>query len=158
MGKISLDSVFRERENLNTSIVDSINKASSAWGITCLRYEIRDISIPEKVREAMQMQVEAERKKRAAILESEGIKQADINVAEGKKQSRILSSEAEMIELINKANGEAKALLTVTEAKAKGLEIVADSLSSKVSRAILIIRSQIGGIGSFYFFYSFPER
>ena len=57
-----------------------------------MRYEIRDIRMPSRVQEAMQMQVEAERKKRAAILESEGIKAAEINVAEGKKQSRILSS------------------------------------------------------------------
>lgn len=57
-----------------------------------MRYEIRDIRMPARVQEAMQMQVEAERKKRAAILESEGIKTAEINVAEGKKQSRILAS------------------------------------------------------------------
>lgn len=117
LGKISLDKVFREREGLNVSIVESINKASEAWGITCLRYEIRtssfsthsilklysqvylkqrlipgDIKLPVRVQEAMQMQVEAERKKRAAILESEGIREADINVAEGKRQSRILAS------------------------------------------------------------------
>ncbi|CAG2069170.1 unnamed protein product, partial [Timema podura] len=92
LGKISLDKVFRERENLNVNIVESINKASEAWGITCLRYEIRDIKLPTRVQEAMQMQVEAERKKRAAILESEGVREADINVAEGKRQSRILAS------------------------------------------------------------------
>ncbi|KAJ8882548.1 hypothetical protein PR048_014359, partial [Dryococelus australis] len=92
LGKISLDNVFRERENLNVNIVESINKASAAWGITCLRYEIRDIKLPSRVQEAMQMQVEAERKKRAAILESEGIREADINVAEGKRQARILAS------------------------------------------------------------------
>ncbi len=67
-------------------------QASEAWGIACMRYEIRDIRMPARVQEAMQMQVEAERKKRAAILESEGIKAAEINIAEGKKQSRILAS------------------------------------------------------------------
>ena len=113
LGKIHLDSVFRERENLNLGIVEAINKASEAWGIACLRYEIRnyeyfkcigyvmfltnihslgDIKLPARVQEAMQMQVEAERKKRAAILESEGIREADINVAEGKKRSKILAS------------------------------------------------------------------
>ncbi|GFW47678.1 stomatin-like protein 2, mitochondrial [Trichonephila clavipes] len=103
LGKISLDSVFRERESLNFAIVEAINKASNAWGIDCLRYEIRDIRLPQRVNEAMQMQVEAERKKRAAILESEGIREADINVAEGKKRARILSSEAEKTEQINRA-------------------------------------------------------
>lgn len=116
LGKMSLDKIFRERESLNVSIVEAINKASAAWGITCLRYEIRDIKVrdltdlrlarlsniisivcvraqlPSRVHEAMQMQVEAERRKRAAILESEGVREAEINVAEGKRQSRILAS------------------------------------------------------------------
>lgn len=73
LGKISLDSVFKERETLNIAIVEAINKAATEWGLTCLRYEIRDIKLPERVQEAMQMQVEAERKKRAQVLESEGM-------------------------------------------------------------------------------------
>lgn len=131
LGKISLDNVFREREGLNVGIVESINKASKVWGITCLRYEIRDIRLPLRVQEAMQSQVEAERKKRAAILESEGIRTADINVAEGKRQSRILASEAERQEQINKASGEAAAVLAVAEARAKSLEMIGKSLSLK---------------------------
>ncbi|XP_071442512.1 stomatin-like protein stl-1 [Hetaerina americana] len=130
LGKISLDTVFKERESLNVSIVESLNKASEAWGITCLRYEIRDIKLPSRVQEAMQMQVEAERKKRAAILESEGMRAADINVAEGKRASRILASEAEKQEQINKANGEATAILAVAEARARGLEMVGKSLKN----------------------------
>ncbi|KAG8297060.1 Stomatin-like protein 2, mitochondrial [Homalodisca vitripennis] len=129
LGKIALDKVFRERESLNVNIVESINKASAAWGITCLRYEIRDIKLPTRVQEAMQMQVEAERKKRAAILESEGVRAADINVAEGKRTARILASEAEKQEQINKASGEAAAMLAVAEARAKGLQLVAKALS-----------------------------
>lgn len=92
IGKITLDTLFRERDNLNAAIVIAINQASEAWGIQCMRYEIRDIRMPARVAEAMQMQVEAERKKRAAILESEGVKTAEINIAEGKKQARILES------------------------------------------------------------------
>ena len=105
IGKISLDSVFKEREMLNIAIVEAINSASNSWGLTCMRYEIRDITLPARVQEAMQMQVEAERKKRAAILESEGIREAEINVAEGKKRSRILASEANRIEQVNEAQG-----------------------------------------------------
>ena len=134
LGKMSLDKVFHERESLNVSIVESINKASLAWGITCLRYEIRDIKLPSRVHEAMQMQVEAERRKRAAILESEGVRAAEINVAEGKRQSRILASEAERMEQINKANGEAAAMLAVADARAKGLSVVAEALNSKTAR------------------------
>uniref|UniRef100_A0A1B0A990 Band 7 domain-containing protein n=1 Tax=Glossina pallidipes TaxID=7398 RepID=A0A1B0A990_GLOPL len=128
LGKMSLDKIFRERESLNVSIVDSINKASEAWGIACLRYEIRDIRLPSRVHEAMQMQVEAERRKRAAILESEGTREADINIAEGKRKSRILASEAERQEQINKASGEAAAMLAVADARARGLSTIAKSL------------------------------
>ncbi|XP_015177004.1 PREDICTED: stomatin-like protein 2, mitochondrial [Polistes dominula] len=129
LGKISLDKVFREREGLNVSIVESINKASEAWGILCLRYEILDIKLPDRVQEAMQMQVEAERKKRAAILESEGVREAEVNIAEGKRLARILTSEAARQEQINQASGEAAALVSVAEARAKGLQLVASSLS-----------------------------
>lgn len=128
LGKISLDKVFRERESLNIGIVESINKASEAWGITCFRYEIRDIKLPPKVEAAMQMQVEAERKKRAAILESEGIREADINVAEGKRRATILSSEADQQEQINRAKGEAEAIRAVAEANAASIRIMASAI------------------------------
>lgn len=131
LGKIALDVVFREREVLNINIVESINKAAEAWGITCLRYEIRDIKLPDRVQIAMQMQVEAERKKRAAILESEGIREAEINVAEGKKQARILNSEAFKAEQINNADGEAEAIKVKARAKANAIMMVAQAISDK---------------------------
>ncbi|XP_076757826.1 stomatin like 2 [Xylocopa sonorina] len=129
LGKIALDKVFREREGLNVCIVESINKASEAWGITCLRYEIRDIRLPQRVQEAMQMQVEAERKKRAAVLESEGVREAEINIAEGKRLAQILASEAAKQEEINKASGTATALVAIAEARAKSLQLVANALN-----------------------------
>lgn len=128
IGKISLDALFRERDNLNIQIVKAINAASEAWGIQCMRYEIRDIKLPARVQEAMQMQVEAERKKRAAILESEGIKAADINIAEGKKQARILQSEAERQEVINQAEGAARAVVAAGQARAQSIDVVAQAL------------------------------
>ncbi|GBN12948.1 Stomatin-like protein 2, mitochondrial, partial [Araneus ventricosus] len=144
LGKISLDSVFRERESLNFAIVEAINKASNAWGIDCLRYEIRDIRLPQRVNEAMQMQVEAERKKRAAILESEGVREADINVAEGKKRARILNAEAEKQEQINIAQGEASAILAKASARAKSLQVISESLTQKKgsNAASLLIAEQ----------------
>merc|ERR1711953_948178 len=130
IGKITLDTLFRERDNMNTAIVMALNQASEPWGIDCMRYEIRDIKMPSRVQEAMQMQVEAERKKRAAILESEGIKTAEVNVAEGKKQSRILASEAEKQELINAAQGAAEAVVAAGQARARSIEMVSKSLCS----------------------------
>lgn len=150
LGKMSLDKIFRERESLNVSIVDSINKASEAWGITCLRYEIRDIKLPSRVHEAMQMQVEAERRKRAAILESEGVREADINVAEGKRQARILASEAQRMEQINHANGEAAAMLAVADARAKGLNIISKSLMQREGQnaaSLLVAEQYVSAFG-----------
>lgn len=83
LGKISLDKTFEEREALNASIVRVINEAASAWGLQCLRYEIRDISPPRSITAAMELQAEAERRKRANVLDSEGERQAAINRAEG---------------------------------------------------------------------------
>uniref|UniRef100_A0A914DX47 Band 7 domain-containing protein n=1 Tax=Acrobeloides nanus TaxID=290746 RepID=A0A914DX47_9BILA len=109
VGKLLLDNVFRERANLNMAIVEGIKDASEPWGIVCLRYEIRTMNMPPEIQRAMKMQVEAERKKRAVILESEGMRQSDMNKAEGEKQSRILRSEAAMQEDVNKASAAAKA-------------------------------------------------
>ncbi|OWF54067.1 stomatin-like protein 2, mitochondrial [Mizuhopecten yessoensis] len=131
IGKISLDEIFRERESLNVAIVSALNKAAEDWGITCLRYEIRDIKLPHKIQEAMQMMVEAERKKRAFILESEGKKQSEINVAEGHKQAKILASEGYKIEQINTAQGEAEALKAKANAKAEAIRAVANALGKK---------------------------
>jgi len=128
IGKITLDTLFRERDKMNIAIVTGVNQASEAWGIQCMRYEIRDIRMPARVQEAMQMQVEAERKKRAAILESEGIKTAEINVAEGRKQSKILESEAEKQQLINEATGSAEAVVAAGRARAQSIEMVSKAL------------------------------
>uniref|UniRef100_A0A4X2LWC9 Stomatin-like protein 2, mitochondrial n=1 Tax=Vombatus ursinus TaxID=29139 RepID=A0A4X2LWC9_VOMUR len=131
LGKLSLDKVFRERESLNASIVDAINQASDYWGIRCLRYEIKDIHVPPRVKESMQMQVEAERRKRATVLESEGTRESAINVAEGKKQAQILASEAEKAEQINQAAGEASAVLAKAKAKAEAIRILASALTQQ---------------------------
>jgi len=130
IGKIPLDTVFRERESLNTNIVQQINIAADSWGIDCKRYEIRDITVPGRVKEAMQMQVEAERKKRAAILESEGIRESEINVAQGKKEAAILASEGLMAEKINIAKGHAESIELTAQARAVGLQRVSDALKA----------------------------
>lgn len=110
LGKITLDKTFEERESLNKNIVESINQASDEWGIRCLRYEIRDIAPPKSVKAAMDMQAEAERKKRAEILDSEGERQAYINVAEGKKRAAILEAEGNAASILARANASADAI------------------------------------------------
>lgn len=131
IGKLKLDKTFEERETLNHAIVTSINKAATNWGIQCMRYEIKDIQPPETVLEAMELQVAAERQKRAQILESEGQRQARINVAEGEKAQVVLSSEAAYTDQVNRAKGEGEAILFVAEATAKGIGKVADAIQQK---------------------------
>ena len=128
IGQLTLDHVLKERAALNTNITQAINEAAQDWGVTCLRYEIRDIHAPEGVVAAMHRQVTAERSKRAEILDSEGQRQSAINIAEGKKQSVILASEAMKSEQINLASGEAEAILVKAQATAKGIDAVAQSI------------------------------
>ncbi|KAK8324119.1 hypothetical protein V6Z11_A12G282500, partial [Gossypium hirsutum] len=144
LGKITLDKTFEERDTLNEKIVESINVAARDWGLRCLRYEIRDISPPRGVRAAMEMQAEAERKRRAQVLESEGERQADINIADGRKSSVILASEAARMDQVNRAQGEAEAILARAQATAKGIALVSQSLKENggVEAASLRIAEQ----------------
>uniref|UniRef100_A0A8D3AZU2 Stomatin-like protein 2, mitochondrial n=1 Tax=Scophthalmus maximus TaxID=52904 RepID=A0A8D3AZU2_SCOMX len=136
LGKLTLDKVFRERESLNSNMVHSINQASDDWGIRCLRYEIKDIHVPPRVKESMQMQrVVNHREKKATVLESEGTREAAINVAEGRKQAQILASEGQKEEQINKAAGEAQAVLAKAEAKSKAIRLLSDALAEQNGNA-----------------------
>ncbi|MBA0806300.1 hypothetical protein Gohar_005757, partial [Gossypium harknessii] len=126
---------------------ESINVAARDWGLQCLRYEISeygDISPPRGVRAAMEMQAEAERKRRAQVLESEGERQADINIADGRKSSVILASEAARMDQVNRAQGEAEAILARAQATAKGIALVSQSLKENggVEAASLRIAEQ----------------
>lgn len=128
IGKLAMDESFEERERLNANIVNSINDAAQTWGIQCMRYEIKNISPPASVLKAMELQVAAERKKRADILTSEGERQAAINMAEGQKQQVVLASEGSMTDQVNRAKGEAEAILNVAEATARGIEMIAAAI------------------------------
>ena len=140
LGKITLDKTFEERESLNTNIVQAINEASTVWGIQCLRYEIKDITPPDNVRQAMELQVAAERQKRAEILDSEGKRQSQINIAEGGKRDVVLQSEAAMTDQINRAEGEAAAILAVAKATAEGIELVASSIQKSGGEKAVALR------------------
>lgn len=119
LGKITLDKTFEERENLNANIVKAINSAATIWGIECLRYEIRDISPPQSVRNAMDLQAEAERRKRAEILQSEGDRQAEVNLAEGRKQAVIMEAEAAAEAIERRAKATANGIASISQALEK---------------------------------------
>lgn len=128
IGKLAMDESFEERERLNANIVNTINEAAQTWGIQCMRYEIKNITPPNSVLKAMELQVAAERKKRADILASEGERQATINHAEAKKQEVVLASEGSMTDQVNRAKGEAEAILNVAQATAQGIQMIAQSI------------------------------
>lgn len=141
IGKITLDRTFEERETLNHNIVHAINEAATSWGVQCMRYEIRDITPPTNVKQAMELQVAADRQKRAAILESEGMQQAQINKAEAQKREVVLSSEAAYIDAVNRAKGQSEAILAVAEATGGSIERIAKS--AKVSGGTEAIALQV---------------
>ncbi|HSX37250.1 MAG TPA: stomatin-like protein [Chlamydiales bacterium] len=128
IGKIPLDKTFEERESLNAKMVEAVNEASVSWGIQCLRYEIKDIKMPEDIRKAMELQMTAERQKRARILESEGLRQAHINESEGQRQAQINISGGAKVERVSRAKGEAESIELLAEAAAKGIERIARAL------------------------------
>lgn len=129
IGKIELDRTFEERESLNQQVVAAIDEAAQNWGVKVLRYEIKDITPPQSVMDAMEKQMKAEREKRAAIATSEGDRQSRINRAEGLKKEAIEVSEGEKQKRINEAGGQAKEIELVAEATAEGIKKIAESLN-----------------------------
>ena len=123
MGKLDLDRSFEERMSINAAIVAAVDKASDPWGIKVTRYEIKNITPPQSIRDAMEKQMRAEREKRAMIAESEGERQSKINRAEGERQSKIALAE-----------GKAKEITLVAEAQAAGITKVAEALNGPGGR------------------------
>ena len=128
IGKIELDRTFEERTNINIQVVNELDKASDPWGVKVLRYEIKNITPPKGVLDAMEKQMRAEREKRAVILTSEGERDAAINQAEGEKQQVIKASEGKKQQQINEADGAAAAILAIAQATAEGLRKVAETI------------------------------
>jgi len=128
IGKIELDRTFEERTNINIQVVNELDKASDPWGVKVLRYEIKNITPPKDVLNAMEKQMRAERENRAVILTYEGELDAAINQAEGEKQQVIKAAEAKKQQQINEAEGAASAILAIAQATAEGLRKVAETI------------------------------
>ncbi len=131
IGTMELDKTFEEREIINSTIVDAVDKASDPWGIKVTRYEVKNITPPQSIKDAMEKQMRAEREKRAVIAESEGEKQAKINVAEGDKQELIKRSEGEKQKRINEAEGQAAEIEKVATATAMGIKEIAAAINEQ---------------------------
>lgn len=131
IGKLDLDKTFEERETINAAIVAAVDKASDPWGVKVTRYEVKNITPPQSIKDAMEKQMRAEREKRATIAESEGDRQAKINRAEGEKQSMIAQSLGEREKRINEAEGRAIEIERVADATAKGIREIATAINEK---------------------------
>lgn len=128
IGKMNLDETFSSRDGINNQLRIVLDEATDRWGCKIDRVEIKDINPPADIRDAMEKEMNAERNKRAMILESEAQRQSAITIAEGKKQAAILEAEADREARIRRASGEAQAIKEVAEAKAKEIQMVYDAM------------------------------
>jgi regulator of protease activity HflC (stomatin/prohibitin superfamily) len=149
IGKLDLDVTFESRDNINSSIVASVDEASDPWGIKVTRYEIKNIEPPPSIRDAMEKQMRAEREKREKIALSEGDKQAKINRAEGDKQEAVKRSEGERTRMENEAKGQAAAILEVALATAQGIRDVAQAINEPGGKDAVSMRIAQEWIESF---------
>ncbi|AGB20040.1 SPFH domain-containing protein [Thermoanaerobacterium thermosaccharolyticum] len=140
IGEMTLDEVLSGRDKINAELLKVIDQLTDAYGIKILSVEIKDITPPDEIRQAMEKQMKAERDKRATILQAEGEKQSAIAVAEGQKQAKILQAEAEKEANIRKAEGLRQSQILEAEGKAKAIEAIAEAQAKAielVNKAIL---------------------
>ena len=124
VGKMDLDSTFTSRDAINDKLRAILDEATDRWGCKIDRVEIQDITPPPDVKDAMEKQMNAERNKRASILQAEGERQAAVLKAQGEKEAAILQAEADKEAKVRRAAGEAEAIRKVAEAKADEVKLV----------------------------------
>jgi regulator of protease activity HflC (stomatin/prohibitin superfamily) len=125
IGKLHLDQALSSRQRLNAAVAAAVEEAAINWGIKVLRYEIKDITPPADILHAMELQITAEREKRAMIFKSEGQRQQQINTSEGQRQQEINIADGRRQAEILRAEGEAKAIELVAMATADAIRAIA---------------------------------
>tara|TARA_B100000767_G_scaffold268673_1_gene289329 strand:- start:905 stop:1879 length:975 start_codon:yes stop_codon:yes gene_type:complete len=150
IGSMELDECFQSRDAINATILAAMTEATQPWGVMVTRYEIKDITPPQSIREDMEKQMTAEREKRSVILTAEGVKTAAITEAEGLKAARVLDAEAAKAEQVlaaeaNKeaqildATGKAEAIRLVAEADAAALSTIGDVSNTESGQSAVLL-------------------
>lgn len=151
IGRLPLDSLFEERHLLNRNIIEVIAAEAAEWGVECKRYEIRDIHVSEAVRQSMDFQAEAERRKRKLILESEGDAASEINRAEAKRRAAQLSADGQAYQKVALAKAEADAIEAVASATAKATARIASTMhttpGAEAAVALRLAEQSISNMG-----------
>ncbi|AHC16823.1 SPFH domain-containing protein [Salinispira pacifica] len=129
IGKLDLDKTFEEREQINAAILKEVDEATDPWGVKVTRYEIKDITVPPDILQAMEVQMRADRDRRAVIARSEGERDSKVNHSLGEMEENINRSEGIKEQLINEAQGRASEILAIAKASANSIRTLAKAIS-----------------------------
>ena len=142
IGEMELDEILSSREKINVSLRDILDENTDKWGVKIEAVEIREVDPARKVKDSMEEQTSAERRRRAAILEADGMKRAAILEAEGKKKSRILEAEGLRQSMILEAEGKRLATILEGQGEAQKLRIMSVGAASMDSKAMSVLSMQ----------------
>lgn len=131
IGELELDESLSSRDTINSKLRTILDDATNKWGVKVNRVELQDINPPDDIKEAMEKQMRAERDRRAAVLEAQGLKKAKILEAEGIRESEIKKAEGERQSEILRAEGLAQARIKAAEAEAKAIKLVTNAIASE---------------------------
>lgn len=140
IGRLELDRTFEERTHINAAIVKSVDEAAEPWGVNVTRYEIQNIRVPENILKSMEIQMRAERERRAAIARSEGEMESRINYSLGVMEEAVNRSEGEKQRHINEAEGRSQEILTLSRATAESIAKLAEAIQADGGEEALILR------------------
>ena len=139
IGQMELDEILSSRENINIQLRDTLDENTDKWGVRVENVEIKEVDPAPKVKESMEEQTSAERKRRAAILEADGLKRSAIMEAEGKKKSKILEAEGTRQSMILEAEGRRLATILEAQGEAQKLRIMSVGAATMDSKALSVM-------------------
>lgn len=148
IGKLDMDKTFEERDQINGAIVKEVDEATDPWGVKITRYEIKNIMVPDDILIAMEIQLKAEREKRAVVARAEGERASKVNHSLGQMEENINRSEGIKEQLINEANGRASEILSIASATAQSIKTLAEAISVEGGDEALNLQIMEGYVGS----------